>query len=193
MCEESQVPALPPPCPALLRCRQAENSRVWLKTHLGLPGFRGLKSCTEPCVTLVSQGRTGSLQGKFTPLSLWASLVLPHAPSSTAGTACPVPRCSEHKPPISHAARARRGVPLPRLPHGGAQHPAPQAPMASKQRQNVSHLSCPPCSESATRPSPPPRHRAASSAEQRCRCAHNTSRNTEISEENPRQLSQTST
>lgn len=61
VCEQRQLPALPPSCPVLLRCRQAENGRVWLKTHLGLPGFTGLKSCTEPCVTLLSRDRTGSL------------------------------------------------------------------------------------------------------------------------------------
>lgn len=154
------------PAPLLLRRRHAENGRVWLKTHLGLPGSRGLKSCTEPCITLLSQDRTGSLQGRFTSLSPRASPVLPHAPSQAAGTACPIPRSqhaaqSTNRP--SKRARARRGVPLPT--HRTAQFSTPLC--RHRWHQNSSHLSRPACTESATHPSHPPRH---SSAERRHPC-----------------------
>lgn len=128
----------------------------------------------ELCVIFFSwRRRNNHLHSRFTSLSLQASLL-------GSSTSCPIPHSSTHHP--SHTQRGLdSGLPCPA---------ARFSILLTHQRHQTSPCrSCPAGTAAVTHPPCLPGRGASSSAEP-WHPQHTTSRNTEISEGNPRQLSQ---
>lgn len=164
-------------------CRQAESGPP------GLSGFKGLKSCAEPSHSSLGTGRAVSRGDSLR--SLRAAPALPLLPPRQQALPAPSripstllstnhPSNTQQGPDAGHHCAAQLSIPLCR----------------HRRHQNIGktvHTSLARLAPSATHPSHPLRHRPASSTEQRHPGSHKTSRNSEISGENPKRPSQTST